>query len=51
MAQTTVTVKLRLAWWLPILVGALAPLGWFGLRMPAGLACWIARKAAKVETA
>lgn len=51
MAQATVTVKLKLAWWFPILVRVLAPLGWFGLRMPAGLACWIASKAAKVETA
>lgn len=51
MAQTNVTVTLKLAWWFPILVRVLAPLGWLGLRMPGRLVEWIAEKATKVEAA
>lgn len=51
MAQTNVTVTLKLAWWFPILVRVLAPFGWFGFRMPDRLVGWITEKAAKVEAA
>jgi len=51
MAQTNVTVKLKLAWWFPILVRVLAPFGWLGLRMPDRLTGWIAEKATKAELA
>lgn len=51
MAQTTVTVKLKLAWWFPILVWVLAPFGRLGLRTPDRFAEWIAERATKVELA
>lgn len=51
MAQTTLAVKLTLAWWFPILVRVLAPFGWVGFRIPDRLAGWITKKATKVEAA
>lgn len=51
MAQTTVTLTIKLAWWLPIVVRVLAPFGRLGLRLPDRLTGWIAEKATKVELA
>lgn len=44
-----VTVQIRMAWWVPAVICALAPFGRLGLTMPDAVISWIAERAAKVE--
>lgn len=47
--EQSVTVRIRMAWWVPVVIFVLAPFGRLGLTMPDAVISWIADKAAKVE--